>query len=229
MDRVSVLIYDSAKYIQGGYYDDFTSFPEIEVTAKAYTYERCLELARRTFPDLLIFDINNEPQSPHIISEIKKICPNIKIIILSESISDTYIFQAFADGADNYCEKSLAHDEILKIIKNTFTSANSLNPEIAKKLISRTREVNQNQQSLLYMYNKISHLTKGEFDLLHSLYNGESYSDIAKRKVVEVASVRKMASRLLKRMGAGTMDELLDILHNLQIFEFMDMGKLQCD
>ena len=77
------------------------------------------------------------------------------------------------------------------------------------------------------MYNKISHLTKGEFELLRSLYNGESYSDIAKRKVVEVASVRKMASRLLKRMGAGTMNELLDILHNLQIFEFIDMGKLQ--
>ena len=77
-------------------------------------------------------------------------------------------------------------------------------------------------QSLLYTYINLTRLSKGEFDLLYSLYKGEKYKDIADRKVIEVTSVKKMASRLLKRMGIKNMSELLKQLHELRLFELIE-------
>lgn len=226
MDKISVLIYDSQKFIHDGFYDAFAACSDIEVVAKAYDYDRCLELVNRTFPDVFVFDVNAEAQSSGIVAEVKKLSPNTKILILSDDIEDIHLFRVFADGADNFCSKSLSTEEICKTILGVFEGSLAMHPLIAQKLIRRTREVNKNQQSLLYMFNKISHLTKGELKLLRELYNGATYKDIADRKIIEVASVKKMASRLLKRMDASNMAELMDTLHNLQIFEFIEKGNL---
>lgn len=226
MYKITVLIYDSPEYIKGGYYDEFSACSDIEIIAKAYNYERCLELVQRTFPDVLVFDINAEEKSPEIVAKIKQMSPNTKILILSEDIDDISVFRSFSDGADNYCNKSLPVKEICKTITGIFSNKLALNPMIAQKLIRRTREVNRNQQSLLYMFNKISHLTKGELNLLRDLYNGVTYKEIADKKFIEVASVKKMASRLLKHMEVSNMTELMETLHNLQIFEFIEEGNL---
>lgn len=226
MNKISVLIYDSPTFIHDGFYDAFAACPDIEIIAKAYNSERCLELVARTFPDMLIFDVNAEPKSSGIVAEVKQLSPNTKILILSDDIEDVHIFRVFADGADNYCSKSLPTEDICKTIVGVYEGTLAIHPTIAQKLIRRTREVNKNQQSLLYMFNKISHLTKGELKLLRELYNGATYKDIADRKVIEVASVKKMASRLLKRMDASNMAELMNTLHNLQIFEFIEKGNL---
>lgn len=226
VDKISVLIYDSQKYIHEGFYDAFAACPDIEILAKSYNFDRCLELVTRTFPDVLVFDVNAEPQSPGIVEKVKQLSPNTKLLVLSENINDVHLFRIFADGADNYCSKELSADEICKNITGVSEGTLALNPIIAQKLIRRTREVNKNQQSLLYMFNKISHLTKGELKLLRELYNGATYKEIADRKVIEVASVKKMASRLLKRMEASSIAELMETLHNLQIFEFIEKGNL---
>ncbi len=222
MVKITVLIYDSPEYIRSSYYDEFMSFSEIEISAKAYTAGRCIELAERLRPDVLIFDIDAEADSENVIRTVKKECPRTKIIVLSQNITDFQLFRAVADGADNFCSKSLPPAEILKNIKDVFRGNTSLNPEISQKLINRTREVNDNMQSLLYMYINLTRLSKGEFDLLYSLYKGEKYKDIADRKVIEVTSVKKMASRLLKRMGIKNMSELLKQLHELRLFELIE-------
>lgn len=226
MDKITVIVYDSQKCIHDGFYDAFSSCSDIDILAKAYTEERCIELIQRIYPDVFVCDINSEPQNPNVVESVKRLSPNTKILILSNEISDTQIYRVFADGADNYCSKSLSANEICENIVGVYNGTLAVHPSIAQKLMRRTREVNKNQQSLLYMFNKISHLTKGELKLLRELYNGASYKEIADKKVIEVASVKKMASRLLKHMDATTMAELMTTLHDLQIFEFIEKGNL---
>ena len=77
-------------------------------------------------------------------------------------------------------------------------------------------------QSLLYIYNKIAKLSIGEFELLRSLYYGDSYKTIAREKCVETESVKKMAKRLLKRLEVKNMNILLEQVRQLRIFELIE-------
>ena len=54
------------------------------------------------------------------------------------------------------------------------------------------------------------------------MYYGSNYKKIAADKFVEVESVRKMAKRVLKRMEAKSMQELIKQIQELKLFEFID-------
>lgn len=224
MDKIKVVICDDAKFLCEGFCEQFAECDDIEVIATANSAQECIDILENNTPDILLLDIRMETETAGIdvIPELKKKFEDLKIIMLTSYNDDSYIFAAFANGADDYCEKSLSFDEIVDTIKNVYSNTASLRPEIAKKLINKTREMNNNQQSLLYMYNKISRLSTGEFELLRSLYYGSTYKNISKEKFVEIDSVRKMAKRLLKRMDTKSMPILIEQLRELKIFDLID-------
>ena len=55
-----------------------------------------------------------------IIPEIKSISPKTKIIMITSFDDSEYIFNAFANGADNYISKTEDIDYIVKTIKEFF-------------------------------------------------------------------------------------------------------------
>ena len=222
--KIKVAICDDAKFLCNGFREQFAEFPDIEPVGAAYCAADCLDLLELTSPDVLLLDIRMETETAglDIIGDIKDNFPHIKVIMLTSFDDDDYIFAAFANGADDYCEKTTPIDGIVDTIKKVYNNTGSLRPEIAQKLVQRTQEVQRNQLSLLYLYNKISQLSTGEYELLREMYYGNSYKKIAADKYIEIDSVRKMAKRVLKRMEASSMNELVAQLRELKVFEFID-------
>lgn len=227
MERIKVAICDDAKYLCEGFKEQFTEIGGIEVTGTANSAKECLALLESAEVDVLLLDIRMESERAgiEIIPEIKRRHPALKVIMLTSYNDEDYVFAAFANGADDYCEKTLMADEIAETIRNVYNNNASLRPEISKKLVQKTLEVNKNQESLLFMYNKIASLSTGEFELLREMYYGSNYKKIADEKYVEIDSVRKMAKRLLKRMEARSMSDLVENLRKLHIFELIDHAK----
>lgn len=226
--KIRVAMCDDAKFLCDGFQEQFALFSDLEFVGAVYSAAECPALLERERPDVLLLDIRMETEVAGIdvIPQIKQQFPDTKIIMLTSYNDDDYVFAAFANGADDYCEKTMPVDQIAEIIVNAYRNTTYLRPQIAKKLAQRTREVQQNQISLLYLYNKISQLSTGEYELLREMYYGASYKKIAEDKFVEIDSVRKMAKRVLKRMNARSMKDLIAQLHTLKIFEFMDMTDL---
>lgn len=228
MDKViRVAICDDAQYLCEGFREQFELFSEVEMAGMAYSSAGCPDMLRKTRPDLLLLDIRMEYERAgiDIIPRIKDEFPEIKILMLTSYDYDNYVFDAFANGADDYCDKNLPVEEIVKKICAMVSNQNALQPQVARKLINQAREVKKAQTSLLYLYNKVSKLSAGEYELLRDLYYGASYMEIAEKKCIEVESVMKMAKRLLKRTGGGSLKELLAQLKKLKIFEYIDSAK----
>lgn len=225
--KIRVSICDDAKFLCDGFFEQFLEFSDIESAGAAYCAADCLPMLDKHPTDILLLDIRMETETAglDIISEIKDNYPELKIIILTSFNDDDYIFSAFANGADDYCEKTESIDNIINTIRMVYNNTGSLRPEIAKKLVQRTKQIQQNQYSLLYLYNKISQLSNGEYELLREMYYGSNYKKIAADKFVEVESVRKMAKRVLKRMEAKSMQELIKQIQDLKLFEFIDSSE----
>ena len=223
-DKIKIAICDDARYICDGFGEELSEFEEFEVIGFAYSAKQCMELLNDITPDILLLDIRMETEYAgiDIISDIKKIKPGIKIIMLTSYTDEDYIFAAFANGADDYCEKTMMLEEIAATIIASYNNKGTLRPQIAQKMMMKTREVQRNQESLLLLYNKISQLSTGEFELLRELYYGSSYKKISEEKFIEIESVRRMASRILKRVEEKSMKDFITMLRNIKFFDFID-------
>lgn len=223
-NKIRVAICDDADYLCSGFKTQLSKNDRFEVVGTANSAAECTDMAERVMPDVLLLDIRMETDRAGIdaIAGIRDASPNTKIIMLTCYDDETYVFDAFANGADDYCLKDAEISVIEEKICSVYDGVPQIDPGILKKLMKKTREMYTSQNSILLLYSQISSLTSGEFELLSEMYNGGSYKKIAEKKAVEVDSVRKMAQRLLTKFEAKNMKELILSMKQLKFFETIE-------
>ena len=73
------------------------------------------------------------------------------------------------------------------------------------------------------MLSQMIRLSPNEIELLKALYNGESYTEIAQKRVVENTTVRSMASRILRKFDCSNMQDLIQNLQDMKVFDFFNL------
>ena len=92
--------------------------PSYHVACEAGSAEEALSLLRQNPVDLMILDISMPGMGGlECITEARRICPRIRIIMLSMHESDSYIRKAMTLGANGYIPKSSADDELLDAVR----------------------------------------------------------------------------------------------------------------
>lgn len=222
MNLIRVALCDDFKELIKSYKEHLELEPDIVVPAMFYSAQECVENIAYVDADMLLLDIQMETKTAgiDIIPEIKKIKPNLKIVMLTSYNDDEYIFNAFTNGASNYVLKDEPFDVILKAIRNIHNDELVLSNQIATRLLNKANEIQVQQQSLLFLFNKLHHLTKAEFEVLEALYNGLSYSEVAELRVVEDNTVRKIASNILHKFGEKNMQDLLATIKDTGLFQY---------
>jgi len=223
MKTIRVAICDDAQYLCRGFEMKFAEFDNIEFVGAAYSASKCIEMLTRTKPDVLLMDIRMETEKAgiEIIPEIKSRFPELKIMMLTSYDDSEYVFEAFANGADNYCDKTLPIKDIVDAICDMVNEQIILKPDIVKKIVETTKNVKSQQSSIIYVMNLLSKLSPGENELLRWIYEGKNYKDFAEKKCIELESVNKTRNRLLKKMEATSMKEVVKILKDLKLFELI--------
>lgn len=197
--------------------------PEVEIAGTAASAAECIGMLERAHADILLIDVQMETETAgiDIIPRIRERFPQLKTIILTSFDDENYIFTAFANGADNYILKSF-DDNILQTVKETFDNTGSLNSDIAKKLVNKTKLVSDRQTSILYLITLLSKLSASEYEVLCAVYNGMKYKEIASQRFVEECTVKTHAQRIIKKTGVQNMKELIKMLKETQVLELMN-------
>lgn len=217
-------ICDDAEYLCKSFEWAFENEPEMIFEGYAIDQQSCFQLVREKKPDILLLDIQMEEPTTGIelIPKLKKLLPELKIIMLTNYDDDNYIFSAFVNGATDYVLKTLSNQEILQVLYNVSENKTSLRPEIAKKLVQKSSEIQQQNQSLIYAINMLTKLSTSEFEVLRHCYYGDSYKQIAEARFVDVSTVRTLASRIIKKFKYDSMKNLVKSLTRLKVFEYLD-------
>lgn len=226
MKKIKVAMCDDMEPLCLNIKNYFKYCDDLEFVGYCTDSSYCIEMVKNTCPDILLLDIQMETETSGIcvLSELLEQVDTIKVIMLTGYSNDNYIFESIINGASDYIVKSCSTEQIVEKIKAVYNGENNLAPEILSQFKQKSMELANAHKSLIYLLNKIVKLSSNELEVLKDVYYGETYAEIAKKRFVEVTTIRSMGSRILRKFGASNMNELIESLRSTRIFElFTDL------
>lgn len=224
MNTIKWAICDDVSFVCESIELALKKYDELEHVGSAYSAEECKTVCAEKKPDIILLDIqmNTENEGLLLIPTLKQISPSTKIIMLTSHTDDELVFKAFSLGANNYISKSSPTEDIYTAIKNLHNGQCTIDGNIMQSLLSQTKKVAHHQQSLLYIVSLMSTLSRSEFEILRSAYDGLSYRQIAQERFVELGTIKKQVSRILRKFNANNMKELIEILTETNVFDIYE-------
>lgn len=203
----------------------FSDCADVDFVGCAHNAEECKELVKKTMPDVLLLDIQMQSTDDgiEVIDDLLEIKENLKIVMLTAHKVDNYVFRAFALGAKDFIYKTASDSEIIEKIRNVYNDNVMLNSDISGILAKKARDVMSQQQSLLYVLNQLTRLSRSEISVLRGVYYGKTYKEIAAERFVEEGTIRTQASGIMKKFEAKSMKALVKSLKKMELFEFIDL------
>lgn len=161
---------------------------DIEVIGIASSGREALELCKQELPDAVLMDI----QMPLMngiacTTELKKLYPALRIMMLTTFNDEEHIRSALKAGADGYLLKSAAIE----------TMANQL-----RALVSGTAVLDRNVFKAIIEpeHNTLDGLTEREQDIVECVAQGLSNKEISEKLYLSDGTVRNMLSIILDKL-----------------------------
>ncbi|MCX6150616.1 MAG: response regulator transcription factor [Ignavibacteriales bacterium] len=148
--------------------------------------ESMFERIEKVLPDVVLMDIGL-PGMTGIegTKKLKKLYPNILILVLTIHEENEHIFDALCAGACGYLLKQTSPSKLIEAIRETYEGGSPMSSNIARKVISYFQE-KKIEQAVGKDYN----LTSREKEVLKSLVDGLSCKAIADSLFISVETVR---------------------------------------
>jgi DNA-binding NarL/FixJ family response regulator len=177
--------------------------PEFEIVGEAEDGRMAVQCIERLKPALALMDLSMPRMNGmDAIREIKKRCPETKILVLTVHKTEEYILATFKAGADGYALKDSTHTELVMAIKSVLTGKPYLSPGISEKVIEGYLEGRQT----LKARTAYETLTHREREILKLIAEGYKNKEIADDLCISVKTVEKHRANIMEKLG----------LHNVQ-------------
>ena len=135
-----VLVVDDHTVIRRGIQSILRAWPEWQITGEAANGEEAVRLAQELKPDIVLMDISMPVMGGlEATRAIRKVCPEIKVLLLTLHDSLEWVESALQAGARGYLLKSDTEGELVRALNvvagNGIYASPSLDPERVKKII----------------------------------------------------------------------------------------------
>lgn len=182
---------------------------EIHKNSCVYQLANFSEIIKRlnTTPiDLLVLDISfPDGTSLNIIPTIKKIQPNLKILIFSAFDENIYAIRYLNAGANGYLSKLSNEEEIKLAIKSVLNSGKYISKNIQEKIMDT------------YIFNKpknpLEQLSNREIEIAKLLVEGFSNIDICNTLNIQKSTVSTYKNRIFEKLDIDNLSSLIQIFN----------------
>lgn len=205
---IKLLIVDDHSVVRSGLLTLLHGKHNIEVVGEAADGDEAIKKVSELNPNVVLMDLSM-PQGKNGLtatSEIKKIQPEISILILTMHDDEEYLFNAIHAGASGYILKSSPHEELISAIKSVSLGNAYLNPTATKKLMSGYIENIKNGGKA----STFALLSDREKEVLEWTAKGYANKEIAQRLTISVKTVETHKSNLMEKLGFKTRPELVE-------------------
>lgn len=194
----TILLVDDHVLFLEGVRSLIADWDDFEVVGIASNGQAAVDLCRQLLPDLVLMDIHmpvlNGMQATEIIS---REMPTTKIVILTMSEKEKFLFDAIKAGARGYILKDTPvrrlHDQLRGIMRGEA----ALSGPIASKMLL---EFNRNAQGKKSLAFEQEPLTEREVQILQYVVEGLSNQEIGEKLVISEQTVKKHLSNVLQKL-----------------------------
>lgn len=162
------------------------------------------ELNSMKLPDVILMDI----QLPGIdgieaTKVIKKMFPNITILILTIFEDEERILDSIRAGADGYILKNTKPGQLAEQIKSACNGGSPISPMVARRILS---EIQKGKKDTL---KKDYNLTPREKEVLKDIVDGYTYRQIAEKHFIAGSTAKKHILHIYQKLNVTSKAEFV--------------------
>src|SRR5437016_14476525 len=111
--------------------------PDLKVVGEASTGAEGVRVVQGASPTLVITDLAMPGGSGlRTIDELRAVCPNLRVLVLTAYCTDEYIGAALSAGADGYVLKDASRAELLQAIRSVIAGQKYFSDPVSPRLVS---------------------------------------------------------------------------------------------
>ncbi|MBS1734564.1 MAG: response regulator transcription factor [Bacteroidetes bacterium] len=212
---IRILVYDDNKSRRESLKAFISFTPGFELVGSFENCNRIEADIRETSPDIILMDI----EMPGVngingVGIVKKIAPQVKVIMQTAFDDDDKVFAALQAGAEGYILKSASIDQMQQTITEVMNGGASMSPSIALKVM---RYFSNRQQQV----SGLDNLTAKENEVLQHLSSGLSYKMVADKMGISYFTVNNHVKKIYEKLQVHSLGEAVALLNRQKkIFSF---------
>jgi two-component system NarL family response regulator len=191
--EIKVLIVDDHPVVRLGLRTMLESEGNIAVTGMAGSAKEAFLEVQKLTPDVVLMDLRMpEIEGTEAIIELRRICPDIRILVLTNYEEDEYVLRAMRAGAMGYLLKSTPQEDIVRAVETVHENKRWIPPNIAQRLLeSIGRE----------------ELSQRELEVLRLVASGLTNKEIAQKLFISDKTARNHVASCLVKLGVNDRTE----------------------
>jgi DNA-binding NarL/FixJ family response regulator len=195
--KSKIIIAEDHTIVREGLRALLASDPDLEVIGEVEDGRKAIRLAEHLKPDLVLMDLSMPRMSGiDAIREIKRQCPQTKVIVLTVHKTEEYVLASLDAGAEGYVLKDASHAELGMCIKHVIQGKRYLSPEVSDKIIDGYLDGKKTiKPSSLW-----TTLTQREREILKLIAEGYKNKEIADFLCISVKTVEKHRANLMAKL-----------------------------
>lgn len=205
MGICSIVLADDHVLIRKGLIKILEGEPGFIVSGEVSDGLELLSYLKKNSPDLVLLDISMPNlRGIEAIAEAKKLCPNVKIIILTMHSSKDFLCSSRRAGADGYLLKEDSDTELINAISTCLKGNFYLSPFFVKMFPGKS--VDKICQKQLRNSNE---LTTREKQVITMVAEGKKSKDIAELLSISIRTVEHHRANIMKKSKIANTAELI--------------------
>lgn len=205
MSKIKVMIADDHALVREGISAFLRMSSDIEVVGEASDGLEAIEVAREINPDVILMDIAM-PRLGGLEAtiELKKICPNTKILIVTQYDDKEYVNRLLKAGVSGYILKRAAGTDLIAAIKAVSRGEFYLCPALASDVIDGY--LGKKEITVEEPYER---LTDREKQVLKLIAEGHTHKEIADMLNISAKTVIAHQTNLTEKLGISSRSALI--------------------
>lgn len=215
MNKIRILLVDDHTILRDGLRALLESEPDLKVIGEAEDGRQAVTLACQQEPDVVLMDISMPLLNGlEATRQIKRQCPNVKVLILSMYDNEEYIRQALEAGAMGYILKDAAARELIGAIRDVYRGEAVLSPAVTRLVIE-----DYLRWGGIRPVEEADGLSPREREVLQLIAEGHTNKQIAEILNISIKTVQAHRTSLMQKLDLHDRGELIKYAIQKKIIE----------
>lgn len=179
-----------------------------------------IRLFEASRPDIVVLDLRlPDITGTEVLRQMKKVAPDIPVVLLTICEENDLLFQALAQGASAYVLKGSGPEELFLGMHYALKNEVFISPKLAQVIVGDYLLVNRHRSSLPPLHD----LTAREKQIVQLIIEGKKSKDIAQILFISIKTVNKHRSNILMKLGIHNLAEL----RQRKMYVFGELGEVE--
>src|SRR5947208_2165252 len=194
MKRITVLLAEDHQIVREGFRSLLKHEPDIEVVGEAESGRQAVQLTRKLRPAVVVMDIAMPLLNGlEATRQIRKECPETKVLILSAHSDDAYVEQVAVLGAAGFLLKQTSSHVLAAAIREVQKGKTFYSPSVSKRVRDRSQKSLERGSS--------NRLSSREVEVRQLIAEGKPNKQVAAELGVSFKTVDKHRQHLMAKLN----------------------------